>query len=323
MRAVIQNRRAFLKSAAGCTLAAAGALRSGGACAQHNVPFSSGTGTPKTSAPPNACDSHMHIFSTRFPASPHWKGEPVVDADVAAYRLLQKRIGTSRVVVVTPSTYGVDNRATLDGVAQLGSSARAVVVVDQDIADAELEQMAAQGAVGIRVNFVTPQSWGVTTAERLETMAKKVHVLGWHVQVYMTGDQIADLEKVLERLPTPLVIDHLGRLPPGQGLEHRALPVIRKLIDRGNTWVKLSGAYLNTASGPPAYADASKVAQAYARIAPERLVWGSDWPHRGEKHLPDDAVLFDLLAQWAPDEETRRRILVDNPAVLYGFPKSI
>jgi D-galactarolactone isomerase len=323
MRAVIQNRRAFLKSAAGCTLAAAGGLRNGDACAQHNVPFSSGTGAPKTTAPPNACDSHMHIFSTRFSASPHWKGEPVVDADVATYRLLQKRIGTSRVVVVTPSTYGVDNRATLDGVAQLGSSARAVVVVDQDIADAELKQMAAQGAVGIRVNFVTPQSWGVTTAERLETMAKKVHVLGWHVQVYMTGDQIADLEKVLERLPTPLVIDHLGRLPPGQGLEHRALPVIRKLIDRGNTWVKLSGAYLNTASGPPAYADASKVAQAYARTAPERLVWGSDWPHRGEKHLPDDAVLFDLLAQWAPDEETRRRILVDNPAVLYGFPKSI
>jgi D-galactarolactone isomerase len=323
MRTVIQNRRAFLKCAGGCTLAVASGLRSGDARAQHSVPFSSGAEAPKTSVPPNACDSHMHIFSTRFPASPHWKGEPVVDADVTAYRLFQKRIGTSRVVVVTPSTYGIDNRATLDGVARLGSSARAVVVVDQDIADAELKQMAAQGAVGIRVNFVTPQSWGVTTAERLETVAKKVRALGWHVQVYMTGDQIAELEKVLERLPTPLVIDHLGRLPPEQGLEHRASAVIRRLIDRGNTWVKLSGAYLNTASGPPAYADASKVAQAYARAAPERLVWGSDWPHRGEKRLPDDAVLFDLLAHWTPDEETRRRILVDNPAVLYGFRKSI
>ena len=126
---------------------------------EHNVPFSSGTETPKTSVPPNACDAHIHIFSTRFPASPHWKGEPVVDSDIAAYRLFQKRIGTSRVVVVTPSTYGIDNRATLDGVAQFGPSARAVVVVDQDVADAELKQMAAHGAVGIRVNFVTPQSW--------------------------------------------------------------------------------------------------------------------------------------------------------------------
>jgi D-galactarolactone isomerase len=141
------------------------------------------------------------------------------------------------------------------------------------------------------------------------------------VQVYMTGDQIADLENVLGRLPTPLVIDHLGRLPPAQGVEHRAYPVIRKLLDRGNTWVKLSGAYLNTASGAPAYADATKVAQAYAKIAPERMVWGSDWPHRGEKQMPDDAVLFDLLAQWAPDEAVRKRILVDNPTALYGFPK--
>src|SRR3954452_5060731 len=320
---MIQDRRAFLKAAAGCTVAVAGGLRSSAVCAQHTVPFSSGTEAPKTSAPPNACDSHIHIFSTRFPASPHWKGEPVVDSDVAAYRLFQKRIGTSRVVVVTPSTYGIDNRATLDGVAQLGPAARAVVVVDQDIPDAELQQMAAQRAVGIRVNFVTPQSWGVTTADRLETMAKKVHPLGWHMQVYMTGDQIADLESVLGHLPTPLVIDHLGRLPPAQGIGHRAYPVIRKLLDQGNTWVKLSGAYLNTASGHPAYADATKVAQAYAKAAPERMVWGSDWPHRGDKKMPDDAVLFDLLATWASDEATRKRILVDNPATLYGFSKSI
>src|SRR3954447_19101535 len=279
MSEIDRNRRAFLKSAAVCTVAVAGGLRSLTAQAQQQVPFSSGTDAPKSSVPPNACDSHIHIFSTRFPASPHWKGEPVVDSDVAAYRLFQKRIGNSRVVVVTPSTYGIDNRATLDGIAQLGPAARAVVVVDQEISDAELKQMAAQGAVGIRVNFVTPQSWGVTTAARLETMAKKVHPLGWHVQVYMTGDQIADLANVLGRLPTPLVIDHLGRLPPAQGIEHRAYPAIRKLLDRDNTWIRLSGACLNTASGPPAYADASTVAQAYARAAPERVVWGSDWPH--------------------------------------------
>src|SRR3954463_12481216 len=188
MSEIDRNRRAFLKSAAVCTLAVAGGLRSNIVCAQHNVPFSSGTETPKTSVPPNACDAHIHIFSTRFPASPHWKGEPVVDSDVAAYRLFQKRIGTSRVVVVTPSTYGTDNRATLDGVAQFGPSARAVVVVDLDIPDTELRAIATQGVVGIRINFGTPQSWGPTTAERLEAMARKVEPLGWHVQIYATGD---------------------------------------------------------------------------------------------------------------------------------------
>ena len=132
-----------------------------------------GNGAPALRGSAQACDSHIHIFSTRFPASPHWKGEAVSDSDVPAYRLFQKRIGTSRAVVVTPSTYGVDNRATLDGVAQLGGSARAVVVVDAGIADAELKRMADEGAVGIRVNFVTPQSWGATTAERLQTMAKR------------------------------------------------------------------------------------------------------------------------------------------------------
>ncbi|GJD52759.1 4-sulfomuconolactone hydrolase [Methylobacterium crusticola] len=313
------SRRDIVRAAGACALAAAG-TRSGPAAARGAVPFSSGTEAPRTAAPPGACDAHIHIFSKRFPASAHWRGEPVVDSDVAAYRLLQERIGTSRVVVVTPSTYGVDNRATLDGVAQFGSSARAVVVVDEDIPDAELGQMAARGAVGIRVNFVTPQSWGVTTAERLETMARKVAPLGWHVQVYMTGDQIADLADVLSRLPTPLVIDHLARLPPGQGESHRAYPAVRRLLDGGRTWMKLSGAYLNTASGPPSYRDAGAVAAAFAKAAPERMVWGSDWPHRGEKHLPDDAVLFDLLAEWAPDEAARRRILVDNPGRLYGFP---
>lgn len=312
-----RSRRDMLKG--GVALLSAAAGFQGRALAQEAVPFSSGTAKPKTSVPPNACDSHIHIFSRRFPASPHWKGEPVADSDVAAYRLFQKRIGTSRVVVVTPSTYGIDNRATLDGVAQLGKSARAVVVVDLDISDAELKQMAEQGAVGIRVNFGTPQSWGPTTAERLETMARKVHPLGWHVQIYATGDTIVELEPVLTRLPTPLVIDHLARLPPSRGLDHPAYAVVRRLLDGGRTWMKLSGAYLNTASGPPAYADATTVAKAFAKAAPERMVWGSDWPHRGEKHMPDDADLFDLLAQWAPDEAARTRILVDNPARLYGF----
>lgn len=294
----------------------------GGTAAGERVPFSSGASAPKTSVPPGACDSHMHLFSTRYPASSHWTGEPVVDSDVAAYRLLQTRIGTSRTVVVTPSTYGTDNRATMDGVAELGPSARAVVVLDLDVSEAELKRLDQQGAVGIRVNFVTPQSWGVTTAERLEEMARRIAPLGWHTQIYATGDQIVALSDVLARLPTPLVIDHLARLPPAQGIRHPAYAAVRKLLDGGRTWMKLSGAYLNTASGAPAYADATEVAKAFAAAAPDRMVWGSDWPHRGQEHLPDDAALIDLLAAWAPGEEARRRILVDNPRQLYRFTDS-
>jgi predicted TIM-barrel fold metal-dependent hydrolase len=236
--------------------------------------------------------------------------------------MFQNRIGTSRTVIVNPSTYGVDNRCTLEALKRMGSSARAVVVVDTDIPDAELKAMAAIGATGVRVNFVSPQSWGETTAARLETTAKRIAGLGWHVQIYATADQIVQLQPVLMRLPTPLVIDHLGRLPPDVGVEHPAYSVIRTLLDKGRTWVKLSGAYLNTKSGPPDYPDATKMAQAYARVAPERVVWGSDWPHRGEKHMPDDANLLDLLLTWVPDEGTRRRILVENPQMLYGFPRA-
>jgi predicted TIM-barrel fold metal-dependent hydrolase len=313
-----RSRRTILKGGAALALTASG-LRDRPADAADAVPFSSGTEAPTNAVPPNACDCHIHILSTRFPASPHWKGQPVLDSDVAAYRRVQARLGTSRVVVVTPSTYGTDNRATLDGVAQFGPSARAVVVVDRDITEAELRAMAAQGAVGIRVNFGTPQSWGTTTAERLETMARKVAPLGWHVQIYATGDTIVELAPVLSRLPTPLVIDHLARLPPDQGIRHPAFAVVRRLLDGGRTWMKLSGAYLNTVSGPPAYADATAVAKSFAAAAPERMVWGSDWPHRGEKHLPDDARLLDLLAEWVPDDRAWAQGLVDNPAALYGF----
>ena len=314
-----QTRRSILGSGGALALTTACGLPSLPADAADAAPFTAGTEAPSIPVPPQACDCHIHILSTRFPASSHWKGQPVLDSDVAAYRRLQARLGTSRVVVVTPSTYGIDNRATLDGVAQFGPSARAVVVVDLDITDAELRAMAAQGAVGIRVNFGTPQSWGPTTAERLEAMAHKVEPLGWHVQIYATGDQIVGLEPVLRRLPTPLVIDHLARLPPDQGVSHPAYAVVRRLFDGGRTWMKLTGAYLNTVSGPPAYADATAVAKSLAAAAPERMVWGSDWPHRGEKHMPDDARLLDLLAEWVPDERVRGTVLVDNPATLYGF----
>jgi len=140
----------------------------------------------------------------------------------------------------------------------------------------------------------------------------------------MRADQIEAAEDLWERLPSPLVFDHMGRLPQPNGTGHAAFKIIRRLIDRGRTWVKLSGAYLDTKIGAPTYRDATATAAAYVKAAPERIVWGSDWPHPTEnaEHKPDDAVLFDLLDEWAPDDATRHRILVENPEALYGFSRS-
>lgn len=288
---------------------------------EQPVPYSAGTGAPRLEAPANACDCHMHIFDPRFSPSSHWtRGAP--DAPVETYRLLQQRIGTTRTVVVNPSTYGIDNACTLDAVAQFGANARAIVVVNTDVSNTELKRLADMGVCGIRINFVSPQSWGTTTVEMLESLAQRVNELGWHVQVFMLADQIVETRDALQRLAPPLVIDHLGRLPQPAGVEHPAFAVIRKLLDQGKTWVKLSGAYMDTKVGPPSYADITPVARAYVRAAPERMIWGSDWPHTTAKEKPDDAVLFDLLEAWAPDEATRHRILVENAEALYGFRKS-
>lgn len=284
----------------------------------EKVPFSSGTQYPYLIAPVNACDCHMHIYDSRFPTSPHWKKRPP-EANVDAYRLFQKRIGTTRTVVVTPSTYGIDNRCTLDALAQIGSTACGVAVVDKDVSDDELKRLNSLGICGIRINFVSPQSWGVTTVDMLETLAERVSHFGWHVQVLMSGDQIVTMEGVLQHLPVPIVIDHLARIPQPIGVKHLAFKSVLRLLDKGNTWVKLSGVYLDTKIGSPGYDDVTKVAQEFVKLAPERMVWGSDWPHPTEEEKPDDALLFDLLSKWTSDKATINKILVENPAVLYGF----
>ena len=154
----------------------------------------------------------------------------------------------------------------------------------------------------------------------LETLARRVNDLGWHVQILMLGDHIAANESVLQRLPAPLVVDHLGRIPQPAGVNHPGFATLRRLLDKGRTWVKLSEPYEDTKVGPPTYSDTSSLARAFVKAAPERMLWGSDWPHPTQKDKPDDALLFDLLADSTPDESTRRRILVDNPQALYGFP---
>ena len=269
--------------------------------------------------PALACDAHMHIFDPRFAPSPHWQRKPP-DAPVAAYRRLQERIGTQRTVVVNPSTYGVDNACTLDALDQLGADARGVAVVDADVTRAELERLASHRVCGLRVNFVSPQSWGVTTPEMLATLARKVAPLGWHIQVFAHPEQLIAMESLLASLPTPLVIDHMGRCDPAEGATGDGADVLRRLLDGGNTWVKLSGIYMRSRQGAPGYGDTHPLGEALVRHAPERLVWGSDWPHTTERAgSVDDADLMDVLLAWCGDGETLQRVLVENPARVYGF----
>jgi len=310
------DRRKVLALSAG---AAVGLSAWPGAGLAQQVKWSEGTEPPKLKAPPNSCDCHHHIYGSQYKVDPRSTLRPG-DASVEDYRGFQKKIGTTRNVVVQPSTYGTENAPTLDAVAAFGPTARAVVVVDTSITDAELKRMHEQGARGIRFNLAQA---GATTPEMIEPLAKRINALGWHIQINAPAAKIMEVMPILETVPTPIVFDHLAHIPQPEGVNHPLFAQVRKLIDKGKTWVKLSGAYADTKIGPPSYADSSAVAQAYAKAAPERCVWGSDWPHPSEREKkPDDALLFDLLLAWAPDEKVRHRILVENPAVLYDFPKA-
>ena len=310
------RRRSFLTGTA--------ALAAAGTHALAQVPNSSGTESPKLKAPANACDCHMHIYDgDRFPpARPGPQSRMQSNATTADYRLLQKRIGTTRTVVVTPAAYVTDNRVTLDAIQQLGpSNTRGVAVLHPTVTDSELRALNDGGIKGIRFTVFDPASAAVSI-DMIEPLAKRVAELGWHVQIHMRADQIADHAELLQRLPTMVVFDHLGRLPQPAPVEHDAYKIIGAMLDKGRTWIKLSGAYMDTKVGAPNYSDKRSVAQAYIKAAPERVLWGSDWPHPTEKEKPDDATLFDLLAEWAPDDAQRARILVTNPEALYGFAKA-
>jgi predicted TIM-barrel fold metal-dependent hydrolase len=312
------NRRELLRTAS--AVAAAGLF--GGRVSRveaQQVKWSAGSEAPRLKAPANATDCHHHVYDAKYPVDPKATLRPA-DALVDDYRALQKRIGTTRNVLVQPSTYGIDNRCHLDALAAFGPTARMVAVVNDGVATEELKRMHALGVRGIRFNLATG---GATTPEMMEPLSKRITDLGWHIQINAPAARIMEIMPILERIPSPIVFDHLAHIPQPEGVNHPLYAKVRALMDKGRTWMKLSGAYADTKVGPPTYADSSAVARAYAKAMPERCVWGSDWPHPTEqtKQVPDDAVLFDLLTDWVPDEKTRHRILVENPATLYDFPK--
>ena len=206
------------------------------------APFSTGTQRPKIMVPDNACDCHQHIFDpVRFPYAPEHSGNQQPPATVADYRLLQKRIGTKRNVIVQPTAYGVDNACTLDALKQGAGSSRAVAVVDVGITNAELKRMHDLGVRGIRFNIVAPGALK-SNIDTIEPLSKRVAEFGWHVHFWANPDDVVQIEELLMRLPSSIVFDHFGHVPQPAGVEHPSFSVICRLIDQSKTWVKLSGA---------------------------------------------------------------------------------
>lgn len=317
------DRRTFFKGT-GIAALTASALQAQQRPVEGVVPNSSGTAAPKLRAPANACDCHHHVYDSRFPFSR--SAFTVPNSGLTDYLLLQRRLGTSRSVVVSPAPFPAsfaDNLATLDAIKKLNGKSLGVAIISPDTTDAELKTLHDGGIRGIRFSLasapLTRSGTPSNAVSLIEPLSKRVANLGWHVQINMNADQIAEAAELWNRLPTPLVFDHMGHMPQPMGIDHPSFKVLRQLVDKGNTWVKLSVTFDSSKVGPPAYTDVNQVGRALVQAAPERVLWGSNWPHPNETSKPDDAMLFDLLAVWAPEEQTRHRILVENPEKLYGF----
>jgi D-galactarolactone isomerase len=260
------------------------------------------------------CDCHMHTYDPRFKASGH---VPPRDATMADYRRIREQLGLERVVVVQSTAYGFDNSCTLDAIKQLGANARGVACVNVDVTDADVERLTAAGIRGQRyVMFAgRPVGW-----DSLPTMAARVAPFGWNINLQLSGEELSEREATLSNLPCDLVIDHIGRFTAPADSKTPGVRVMHRLLDAGRCWVKLSAPYHGSKSGPPRFADIGALARELVQRWPERLLWATNWPHPSVKgEAPDDLHLFKLLREWAPDESTRRRILVENPAKLYGF----
>lgn len=286
--------------------------------AQQGYPFSAGSDRPRINVPPLACDCHHHIYDRAYR---YVDNRNLPDARVNDYLGLRSRLGLDRSVVIQPSSYGTDNSCLLAALTELGDTSRGIAVVDTTVPDAELEKLQAAGVRGIRFNF---GAGSATSPEMIAPLSERIAPLGWHIEVHASADALVALRPIFRGLPVQIVFDHFGRLPYPDPMGHPAFDMIIGLLDHQRAWVKVSGAYQESLDGSPGYDDVSPLARAFFEEAPDRVVWGTDWPHPSlqsmRKPMPDDAALLDLLGDWTRDEDRLRRVLVENPARLYGFP---
>jgi 2-pyrone-4,6-dicarboxylate lactonase len=272
----------------------------------------------KFTPPPLACDAHCHVFgpAARFPYDPKAAYHPE-DAPFEALQQLHKRLGLQRAVIVHASCHGADMRVTLDAIARSGGRYRGTAIIDETYTDKDFERMHEGGIRAVRFNFVRHLG-GRPSMDFFQKTVQKLQFFGWHLILHLDAQDLVELEDVFRKLPVPFVIDHMGRVKAADGLEQPPFKTLLGFLKNENAWVKICGAERVSSEGPP-FADAVPFGRALVEAAPDRVLWGTDWPHPNVKWMPDDAALVNLFPLMAPQEDLQYKILVDNPARLYGF----
>ena len=277
------------------------------------------TKTPAYKPPPNATDAHCHIFGPGdvYPYAPNRSYTPP-DAPLERFRELQETLGLQRAVLVNASCHGTDNTVILDAIAQSNGQYRGVANVDGSITDEELQQLHDGGIRGIRFNFVRHLG-GTPDMAEFHRLVNRIRQLDWHVVLHFDAVDLLAFEEMLLGLPVPFIIDHMGRVPTKDGLDQRPFRILLETARMENCWVKICGAERVSSAGPP-FTDAVPFGQAILEVCPDRVLWGTDWPHPNiKKHMPNDGDLVDLIPLFMPDEALQQKVLVDNPDRLYQF----
>ncbi|MGH8663428.1 MAG: amidohydrolase family protein [Burkholderiales bacterium] len=287
----------------------------------YAAPHDPNPGKPAVVVPAHACDTHAHVFGpgNTYPFIANGLYTPA-DALLPDFRHMLDTLGMERAVLVQPSIYGTNNDCMLEALQQDTKRLRGVAVIPFDSDTATIERLHAQGVRGVRCNIVDLATGaGELPLEPLRALAKRIKPFGWHVEFLMHVDAFPELDRQLADFPVECSFGHLGYVPAAKGTGTKGFQALLRLMRDGKAWVKLTAPYRLTLSEMP-YADTDACAHALLEAAPQRLLWGSDWPHVMVKSkMPNDGRLFDVFAAWAPDAETRRTILVDNPARLYDF----
>jgi predicted TIM-barrel fold metal-dependent hydrolase len=273
---------------------------------------------PKFTPPPNSCDAHCHIFGpgARFPYDPKASYWPP-DSPFEALRKLHDFLGIERAVIVHASCHGPDMRATLDGIARSGGRYRGTAIIDSSYGEKDFERMHAGGIRGVRFNFVKHLESRPDPAFVLQTV-ERIKPLGWHLILHVEGPDILEFQDLFRKIPIPMVIDHMGRPKAADGVQQKPFQILLDFMNNPNCWVKICGAERVSSAGAP-FHDATPFAKALVAAAPDRILWGTDWPHPNVKQMPNDGDLVDLFPLLVPNPALQVKILVENPARLYGF----
>jgi 2-pyrone-4,6-dicarboxylate lactonase len=271
---------------------------------------------PRFKLPAGSCDAHCHVFgpAAKFPYAPNRSYTPA-DAPKEVLAALHAHLGIDRTVIVQASCHGTDNRAMLDAIAADPRRIRGVAIVDDTFGDADLRALHEGGVRGVRFNFVRHLGQ-VPDMQVFHRVLDRIKGLGWHVVLHLDAGSIVPLSDMMQKLPLPFVIDHMGRVPGAAGVDQPPLRALLELAKDQRCWIKVCGS--ERISMPP-YAEAIPIATAIVEAAPDRVLWGTDFPHPNATHEADEADLVDLVPRFARSETAQHGLLVDNPVRLYGF----